>query len=277
MNYNLKNIFMDKLEKCTKNYNNIAVAISSGIDSHCILFGLLELNKEITAYNFRVKNNNSQDYIYAKENCKSFNIKFVDCKIPTKVNKEILFDIIYKYKRIKKTDIECIYPFYYLLPNVKEKILLTGVCADGYFGISKKAMIHYKGSLNKLNKFRKDYFSNTDFNLDKPLSYIAEDKYQIKIKSPFIDSKMLEYFLDKDWDSCNKPKQKQLFLDMFPDEFKKIKIFKHTNLQCGDSKIRELFMPLLNEKINIKKRIRVMDLYRDLYNNYFNNQISIGG
>ena len=52
----------------------------------------------------------------------------------------------------------------------------------------------------------------------------------------------------------------------FPEYFSRIKVFNHTNLQCGDSGIRELFTPLLkNKEINYKKRTRVNELYKDIY------------
>ena len=159
---------------------------------------------------------------------------------------------------------------------MKEDLLLTGVCADGYFGISKKAMIHYRANLELLNEFRLDYFSNKEFNLDKPLNRIAQELYNVKVESPFIYKPMLDYFLTKDWDQCNKPKQKQLLRDCFPCRFSHIKLFNHTNLQCGDSQIRELFEPLLEDKeININNRSRVIDLYRDLHNKYHNKQLGV--
>ena len=272
----LKKYFVDSLKKLVGNEKKIAISLSSGIDSHCVLFGCLELEVDIQLYNFNVQDVKSQDYIYSIQTAKIFNLPIINCSIPNKVNIDNVLKIINKYNKKKKVDVECIYPFLYLLPFVKEKVLLTGSASDGHFGISKKAMIHYKNDVEKLMKYRKSLFDNPDYAQRYTLNKIAETEYGIKVKTPFGDSKIVEYFYYKKWDDINRPKQKQSLLDMFPNQFKKIKIFNHTNLQCGDSMIREIFEPLLdNKKINIKNRIRVMDLYRDLYNENNNKQMRL--
>ncbi len=274
VNNRLKNIFLKSIEEKTKGHNKIALSLSSGIDSLAIAFGLQDLGKEITAYTLHIDNVESTDWKYAKRNAYIFNFPIVECIIPNTLNYMYLHRLIRTYKLYKKTDIECLYPYFYVLPKIKEDILLTGVGADNYFGLSKKAMIHYKSSLELLNEFRIKYITNKRFNMDKDLEIIAKNEYNIKIGSPYLHSpEMMEYFLDKDWDQCNKPKQKQLFLDMFPNRFSNIKIIKHTNLQCGDSQIRELFEPILKDNTtNSRNRTRVMDVYRDIHKIYHKKQ-----
>lgn len=265
---NLKNRFLNELYKITWGEEDIAIALSSGIDSHAVLFGLLELNKNITAYTVHIDGVLSQDFIHAKKNAEEFNIKFVDCIIPKQLNIDIIFKIIYQYKKYKKVDVECIYPFYFIFPNVKEKIMVTGACSDGHFCLSKKGMIHYKHSIEKLHEFRNSLYNNQDYAQAYTLSLIAKEEFNLyKLDNPFNKKMIVDYFYDKTWDEINRPKQKQPIIDMFPEQFNKIKIFNHTNLQCGDSNIRELFEPLLKDKnINKKSRKRVLDLYRDIYN-----------
>ena len=74
---------------------------------------------------------------------------------------------------------------------------------------------------------------------------------------------MIDFFRQYDWYELNKPFQKHHVVTAF-SEFKLIgKFKKHINLQLG-SNIDKLFESLLeNNKINFKKRIRIMDICRD--------------
>lgn len=260
----LKTIFMKEIKQQTFGYNNVAVALSSGIDSAAVMFALLELGKHVRAYTFHVEGVESQDLIHARANAKTFGVELIESVIPKKVNVNLVLRIIYKFNRKKKVDIECLYPFFYILPKVKEEVLLTGHGADGHFCISKKGMIHFKHTLEKMNEFRSD--TAGDSSQRKTLQEIAWHEAKIRINFPFPHPLIVQYFSTKTWDEINRPKQKQTLTDMFPDQFAKIKRFNHTNLQCGDSMIREVFEPMLdNGFLNTKRRSRMVDLYRDLY------------
>lgn len=43
-----------------------------------------------------------------------------------------------KYNCKKKTQYECTWPYIYTFPIIKEKYILSGLAADGYYGVSKK-------------------------------------------------------------------------------------------------------------------------------------------
>ena len=261
---NLKDIFLTEVEQSTNMVKNVAVALSSGIDSTAIMFALLELKKHVRAYTFHVEGVVSQDLTHARANAETFGVELVECVIPRGVHLQGVFRLIDKYRLKKKTDIECVYPFLYLLPKVKEVLMLTGHGADKHFCISKRAMIHFRHTLEKMNEFRND--TEADIYQRTVLGEIALNEWIVKVYSPFPEPEMVKYFSTKTWDEINRPKQKQTLTDMFPDQFAKIKRFNHTNLQCGDSMIREVFEPMLDDVIlNKNKRTRMVDLYRDLF------------
>ena len=232
------------------------------------MFALLELGKEVKAYTIHIEGLENQDFIYAKENCSKFNVDFQEVIMPKKVDVEKVVRIIKLYNRKKKTDIECIYPFLYLLEAMKEEILITGSASDGHFCISKKGMIHYKHTLKKTQEYRRNLFlGDNDYAQTKCLKEIGSRAYSTIIDTPYIKESIYNYFYTKTWKQVNKPFQKHHLIEMFPDKFCRIKLFKHTNLQCGDSQIREMFEPMLKDKkLNKKKRTRMIDLYRDIYN-----------
>ncbi len=262
----LKKAFVEEVRRSTMGFENIAVALSSGIDSTAVMLSLLELEKHVRAYTFHVEGVESQDLIHARANAKTFGVELVECTIPKTLNVENVFRLIRDYNLKKKVDIECVYPFLYLLPNVVEAILLTGGTADGHFCLSKKGMIHFKHTLEKMNEFRDNLFEDPNYSQRVTLNKLGWNDWRVTVLAPFGCESVRDFFRDKTWDDINRPKQKQSLTDMFPDQFAKIKRFNHTNLQCGDSMIREVFEVLLDDStINKKNRKRMMDLYRDLY------------
>ncbi len=261
----LKDIFIHNINCITEEHDSVAIALSSGIDSTAVMFALLELKKNVRAYTFHVEGVESQDLIHARRNANTFGVELVECVIPKQIDTNNVFRLIRCYNLKKKTDIECVYPFLYVFPKVKEVLMLTGGAADGHFCLSKKGMIHFRHTLEKMNEFRDNLFSNPDYSQRFTLDKIGREEGLVSVQAPFGCESVRDFFRDKTWEDINRPKQKQTLTDMFPEQFAKIKRFNHTNLQCGDSMIREVFEPMLDCKINKKNRARMVDLYRDLY------------
>ena len=238
-----------------------AVLLSGGVDSISVAFAAQRLGKTIHAYSFCLDKNESYDYKKAKEIAEIFGWKFTGVKVPTN-NLVQDFHRLVKLDCKKKTHFECVYPFLYVYPEIRETEVLSGWAADGYYGISKKAMIHFKHTQELFDKFRDNYF--------KPnmcAGYLwhkkVADIHHKKFITPYLTNSVKEFFYSKSWEELNTPNQKHHVRNAF-DEFKLIKnIKKHLNLQidCG---IVDLFETLIhNKEINFKGRKRVMDICRD--------------
>jgi len=264
----LREIFLKEVSNITKGYDNIAIALSSGKDSNSILFALLELKKKVRAYNFHVEGIESQDYINAKRNCDIFKIEFIECIIPKIVDINIVRSFIKEFKTWRKTRVECFYPYYFLYPKVKENLLLIGLASDDHFCLTKHGLIHHAKNLKDLQEYRKEetILSYDSLRIHNGIFKKLSNNSDNKTYDPFVGKEVIKWFFNKTWEEINKPIQKQALLDMFPEYFSKINLFKRMNLQGGDSGIREIFEPLLkNPEINKKGRQRVIDLYRDIY------------
>ena len=242
--------------------NEVAVLLSGGVDSLSVGFAAEDiLGKKVHAYSFRLDTQTSYDYEKAKEVAEQFGWKFTGIKIPTNNLIEDFHKLV-ELGCLKKTSYECTYPFLYVYPQIQEKYVLSGWAADGYYGISKKAMMHYKHTQELFDEFRDNYFRPdmcANYNWHKKVS----DQYNKILVTPYLDGKIKEFFYSKSWDELNKPYQKHHVRDAFP-QFKQIKNVKnHLNLQieCG---IVDLFESLINNReINFKGRKRVMDICRD--------------
>ena len=264
----LKDIFINEVAKIVGDKKEAGVALSAGIDSTCVLFALLELGIKTTVYSFHVEKVFSRDYLYAKKTAEHFSCDFVECVIPRPIDRHSIIELIEKYGLKKKTDIECTYPFLFLLPKVREEVLVTGACADGHFCLSKKGRIHYRHTVELLREFRDGLFDNPNYAQVETFTQICKNNFDnLKIDTPYNKQSIRDYFYDMTWDECNKPKEKFPLRDMFPKMLEQITIFNHTNYQCGDSEIRDIFEVLLDDADwNSKNRSRMIDVYRDMYN-----------
>lgn len=242
----------------------VALLLSGGVDSISVAFAANRLRKNIHGYSFRLDKSTNYDYDKAKYICEIMNWKFTGVIIDT----SNLVDDFYKLSKLgakKKTNFEAIYPFIHLIPQVKEQTVLTGWAADGYYGVSKKAIINYKHTKELFDKFRDNYFlpeNQASYSFLKKVT----DMNNKNLVAPYLHDKVKEYFYSMDWYELNKPTQKHHVRTAFKREFDKIgKVKQHLNLQL-ESGINVLFESLLNnKKINYKNRTRVMDICKDHY------------
>lgn len=259
----LKQVLLNQLKYIED--NNVALFLSAGIDSRALLFLLLELKKNVHIYTFRLDGVYSRDFKVAKQLAEFYNLEFTEVILPSDMH-TLKTDLLYLINDLnlrKKTDIECTWAMLYAIKAVKEKYILAGLGADGHFVISKKGMIHYRHSVELMNQFRQQLFSNPNYAQLQTLKCIC-DNYDKKIISPFINTDVINLFKDTSWDEINRPKQKQIIIDMYPSEFAKNKFFEHTNFQKGDSGISKHFEKLLDTNWKVGKS--VISIYNAIAN-----------
>jgi len=241
-----------------------ALLLSGGVDSISVVFALHRLGIKIHAYSFRLDIQDNYDFNKAKEISEIMNWEFTGVVINTS-NLVADFHKLVSLGAKKKTNFEATYPFLHVFPKIKEAKIATGWAADGYYGLSKKANIHFKHTKELFDKFRDNYFLPENCASYSFLKKVS-DMHNKKLVAPYLDSKVKDYFYTMDWDELNKPYQKHHVRKAFEKEFNMIgKVNKHLNLQL-ESKVDKLFETLIdNNRINFKSRQRVMDICRDHY------------
>ena len=91
---------------------------------------------------------------------------------------------------------------------------------------------------------------------------LLSKKYDKILIAPYLNKKVFDYFIQFDWDGINKPYEKHLIRQHYP-EFDELKLKKHLNLQLV-ADIPTIFEKLLdNKEINLYNRKRIMDVCRD--------------
>jgi asparagine synthetase B (glutamine-hydrolysing) len=259
-------ILVEALDKTSKD-QNVAVLLSGGVDSLSIAFAAKRLNKNIKAYTFKLQNTPNYDSDKALEVAKLYNFECEVIEVPTNNLEQDFIKLVKEYNCTKKTHFECCFPFLYVYPQIKETEVLSGWAADGYYGISKKAILHYTKNKpkSKFDEFRDNYFSEPNragYLWHKSIA----DKHNKKFITPYLDEKVKEFFYSKDWYDLNLPFQKHHVVTAF-NEFKDFEFKKHINLQLG-SGVDHLFETLIqNRNINLKNRKRVMDICKDWSSN----------
>ena len=244
--------------------DTVGILLSGGVDSLSLGFAAHRLGKKITAYTFHLEGDKSYDAYKAEEVSKEFGWKCETVVVPTTNLREDFLRLVRTYDCRKKTHFECTFPFLYVFPHIKESYLLSGIGADGYYGVSKKAILHFKEPKEKFDQFRRNYFMHYNVTGFRQIEQLAQEK-DISLVHPYIyHDEVRDYFFKYDWFELNRPKQKQVVRDAFKEEFDRVTSVKdHINLQLG-SNIDHLFETLLDDKmLNNRGRKRVMDLASD--------------
>ena len=220
---------------------DFAISTSGGIDSSSIVASAVDLGLRPKIVTFSLEDRVSSDMQAAKRLAAYFELDFMPVFLPIS-HEKILQDVrwLISAGARKKTAIECLYPFLYVLRMLQTQgiqNLVTGSAADGHFVLSKKAMIHWKEPKELFQQFRTNYFANADAAQVATLTRIGE-KFGVRVMAPYFNDEMFKLFVDKSWSQLNKPRQKEAIRKHFP-ELDRFKIAIHTNLQLGDSGIAE--------------------------------------
>ena len=259
--------------------NKVAILLSGGLDSISVGLAASNAGKTVHAYSFHLDTHKSYDFLKAEEVSNLLGWKFTGIVVPTTKLVDDWHRLV-KHGCRKKTHFETVFPFLYVYPEIVEKYVLSGWGADGYFGVSKKAMMRYSNDRKKENytRYCKEHnqkqLSFDEFRIEyldgdcagyKEHTNLAKE-YNKNHIAPYKDSKKIrKLFMSKTWQELNKPRQKEIIRKDFTELEKCGNIRQHQNLHLNAG-IDKLFETLLNNsEINFNNRNRMMDVCRDWY------------
>lgn len=261
---NVRGVLLDELSYIKASRKTAAVLLSSGVDSHSVLFACLELKIPVVAYSFSLAGFDSRDFKYARATAEVFDVPFKRVDLPTDL-KSLKQFCLYAVKRGAKgkTDFECLWPMATAFRHAAKdgcRFVLSATSADSHFALSKKANMHYK---DKVDLYRRLVFSKR--NTGQKLLLRAEAaRLGLEYFTPYDTTRMCSELHGYTWDELNKPHQKQPIRSAFPEYFKRCKTTVHTNLQLGDSGIAKHFNILLDSDWNQWGYKSVKGLYNRL-------------
>lgn len=218
------------------------VLLSAGVDSQAVLQALLRLGRKPWVISFRMPDREPRDWLVARDTASRLGLGFEDVRLdPSKVSLEAYVRWAVDRGLRSKAGIECFWPRRAALDAAVMLGLdgvLTGDGGDGYFGLSKKAMMHVRpGGAPAMDEFRRWYFGRSDWSQTCSIREYARE-IAIEVAFPLHDERLLKACEGYDWERLNRPMQKQPIRDAFPEV---ADLPLHANLQLHDSGISEAF------------------------------------
>jgi asparagine synthetase B (glutamine-hydrolysing) len=241
---------------------DVALLLSGGVDSLSCGAAAQALGKRVHAYTFQLLGEPSADSLSAARAASRLGWAYTLIDVPTCFLEQDFLTLARRWHCTTKTQFECTFPFLYVIPSIRERVVLSGICADGHYGLSRKAMQHWRTPKARFDQFRATYFAQAN-----PAGLVQLRAlcvaYGRTLVAPYLDLALSAYLRTFDWDTLNRPHQKMPALSAYPDVFRLVGRRPHQNLQLVAG-IDTLFTSLLKASLNTRRRTRVLDLCRDL-------------
>lgn len=264
----MRNIINKQLYKY-KN-ENVALLFSGGMDSLSLLLSCLEIGIKPRLYSFRLQNVISDDIVASRKIAKLYNLELVEVEIEQDVDK-LISDITYiikKYKVKKKTQIQCIQPFLYLVKEINENTVLSGLCADDILGTTRKMQIEGRKSDNEFHQMRLDKHNDLKSSSYCYIKAIFEENNKNFI-APYKDNDdLVNFLLSKTFFQIHTPKIKQITYDNYK-EIEKNNLYRRNSSLQKNSGIANWHNELLETELNINNWKSVIGIYNYIYNQIY--------
>lgn len=263
----LRKLINNCLEGMIVNRESVAVLCSGGMDSLSVILSCLDLNIKPTLYTFYLKSFPSPDLFSSRKIAETFGLSLVEVVIEDADVNQLIKDVAHIIERFnvkKKTAIQCIYPFLYVAPKVKEDVVITGLCADDLYG-TPRSMAKHQSSWDVFQGIRQ---SKVDDPKSSAYQYIKE-LFEVEGKqfvAPYKESKAItEYMQGLTFKEMHSPKQKMPAYLPYQDEIEKHELYRrNSNLQCG-SMVREWHDKLMKTKLNPNNAKTIVTVYNAMH------------
>lgn len=262
----LRKKLLRTIEKDCNDENEVALMLSSGIDSSAILYSLLELGITVKPYTFYLENYQSKDLKGARRLSKLHNLKLTEVEIPRKKIKE---NILYlaKIGCTRKTQFETKIHYLHLFPKIKEKYVFWGIEADNLQGTVRSMILQSSKEPLKFNQLRQKAHKYA-LEVNMPIDNALAKQNGLELKSPYVNEEIYKFYMQFDWQYLNKPYNKWILINAFKDYFEQDGYRKHLDMQQA-SAMKEYCATLVNDKdLNPENRKRINEAYKDLYRKY---------
>lgn len=264
----LRKSINQELEKRVTNKNSVAVLFSGGMDSLSLALSCLDVGIQPTLYTFSLKSYESPDLISSRQIASLLQLPLVEVMIDdtdvAKLQEDVLF-IMNLFQTKRKTAIQCIYPFLYVAPVIKEEFVLTGLCADDIYGTPRSIAKHR--NTEKFDEIRHNRHNDPQSSAYKHLKLWFEMLNKTFV-APYKESEPLtSYLLGLSYKELHSPKQKYPMYKDYQDELEQHQLYRlNSNLQVG-SRVREWHDELMNTSWNTGEFKTIVGLYNHVFAN----------
>lgn len=260
-----KELLLKKVKKEAEKHPDFAILFSGGVDSCMVLFACLELGLKPKCYTFGLEGVLSKDVETSRAICERFGVELEVVTIPNDVEQleaDVRF-LIRRFGKLKKTSVQCLHPYLYIMPKVKEKAVFLGLGGDNLFVVGRRAKL-CRDDKEKYDEIRREMLASITDELSRQL---VEEDYHISFIDIFNDADIFNFALKFDWREMNTPKEKYIAYASFKDYFDASEQFfrKHSAYQIN-SGLREHHDLLLQQPhLNRKGHKAVIGIYNQIY------------
>ncbi len=274
----IRTLLKEAIKETIGEETEVGLLLSGGLDSLSVLLGCLDLGIKPICYTFYLSNHESDDLKSVRRLKEIYNLKVVEvCLDVEKIDlyKDVK-TIIKEYQndphaiQHKKTFIQCYHPMTYIAPIIKEKVVLTAFLADDLqFAGRKRNLLGRDTSpegVKKLYQHRLDEVNNPS---DGSMKQIIDlfSRYNITLVDIYHIQSIVDFFLEQDFLTCTKPKEKNIIYEAYQEDLDKYNIKRiHSSYQVN-SMIREWHdnVFLHNPTINMNNNKAIVGVYNRMF------------
>jgi asparagine synthetase B (glutamine-hydrolysing) len=222
----------------------VAISLSGGVDSAITAALCVRLGFRTRAWCFRMADRRPSDWVRAHELADAVGVPIEDVPMQPPTMRDVRWLASVGCRR--KTAFECLWPRANLLRAVEESVVVTGDGADGWFGTSKKAILHHREPLERFTVYQLSLIDDPDYAQRRLVRWFAGELGKA-VAMPLSEGRLKRLWIGRTWWELNKPRNKEP-LRALADELGVRPISHHQNLQLGDSGIAEAFRNLANRE-----------------------------
>lgn len=254
--------------------DNVGIALSGGIDSATVLFAMLEAGvTPKAAYTFYIEGNETNDLRSSRILSSHFGIDLVEIPLPwsPKMAVEDVRELLPHCHKLKKTIVQCLHPWKYMVKVIKEPTVFWGVGADDHFASQRKVAVLLRKEGEQAVRdagWRKCYSSDLDFSAANIARY-AKNMGGITLVDPYDRDDTTEWFLR--WDIGQLHKQlngknleKAVSVLAFADYFKQGSFYRKPARYNIESGLRDFHQALVHTEYNTRDMKDVIGIYHDI-------------
>ncbi len=210
------------------------------------LFAAMDRGLRPTAYSFSMRGCESFDLVAARRTANEFGLEFRAIELdddPSDAAEEMVLGLGLR----KKTGVQCAWPVVRALDEIEERHVISGHAGDGYFGLTKRAMMHAKDDPEEMERLRLAAFADPDYAQVATLKRYAASLGKT-LWTPWRTARVARLFQRRTWKQLNRPRQKEPVRAAFEDGFVRARARLHSDLHKGDSGIATRFDSLLKDE-----------------------------
>ena len=257
-----------------------AIALSGGTDSTTLLFAMLSSGRKPRCYTFYVEGTISEDLIASRNLAKSFDLELIEVMIPYDHDK-LVADIRQLVPaivgpKLKKTIVQCLHPWLYLVPAMKERgdtTVLCGLGGDDHFCTQRKVAVflHKNGEEALLKEgWRKCYSLDVNFSGGNIHHFCAARG--VTLSDIYNDDRMTAWFTQFTSEALHRTgsgkwRTKAASVRAFIDFYSKGAFFREPDRYQLGSNLKGYHESLMTTAFNKNGSKDVLPIYKAIINN----------